>query len=183
MKAQVKAIADVVPNGSTINFNIILDSSYAETVYKVQRGVSEGLARYFINLEKETKRRSLNANAYLWVLCDKIAKEVGSTKETVYRKNIREVGSFDVVEVRNGEALGRFIQRWEANGLGNLAEPLGPAREGFTNVIAYYGSSSYDSKEMSVLLEAVVSEAQGLGIETLEDRELKELEASWRGNN
>lgn len=179
MKALVRNISDIQPKGSTIAFSIELDSLYADVIYKATKGVSDGLGRYFINIEKETKKRSLNANAYLWALCDKIAKKVGATKETVYKKNVREVGVFDIVEVADGAPVARFVERWEHMGVGNMAEPMGPAREGFTNVVAYYGSSNYDTKEMSRLIDAVVDEAKSLGIETLTDEEILRIEASW----
>ena len=48
-------------------------------------------------------------------------------------------------------------------------------------VIAYYGSSSYDTAEMSRLVEAVVEEAKGLGVETMTPVELDRLKAAWKG--
>ena len=180
MKAIVKNISNIQPKGPTIAFNVEVDSLYADAIYKATQGVSEGLGRYFINLEKESKKRSLNANAYLWVLCDKIAKKVGATKETVYKKNVQEVGVFDVVEVADGEPVAKFIERWERMGVGNIALPIGSSRDGFTNIMAYYGSSNYDTKEMTILIDAVVDEAKSLGIETLTEDELQRMEASWR---
>jgi len=179
MKAVIKNISNIQPKGPTIAFSIEVDSLYADAIYKATEGVCDGLGRYLITLEKESKKRSLNANAYLWVLCDKIAKKVGASKETVYKKNVREVGVFDVVEVANGEAVAKFIDRWEHMGVGNMAEPIGSARDGYTNIVAYYGSSNYDTNEMTRLIDAVVDEAKSLGIETLTDDEILRMEASW----
>ena len=74
----------------------------------------------------------------------------------------------------------RFIKSWQANGLGWLAEPLSE-RGGYTTIIAYYGSSSYTTAEMSRLIEAVVEEAKGLGVETMTPAELAGLKAAWKG--
>ena len=54
--------------------------------------------------------------------------------------------------------------------------------EGYTNTINYFGSSTYDTKQMSVLLEEIVTQAKELGIETMTDREKEKLIASWKGD-
>lgn len=96
------------------------------------------------------------------------------------RRDIREVGSFETVELISAGAA-RFIRSWEANGLGWVAEPISE-RGGYMTVIAYYGSSSYDTAEMSRLVEAVVEEAKGLGVETMTSLELDRLKAAWKGS-
>lgn len=97
----------------------------------------------------------------------------------VYRKNISEVGSFEVVEVASA-AVPRFIKRWHGNGLGWIAEPY-QEKNGFTTIIAYYGSSTYSTAEMARLIDALISEAKAMGIETLPPDQLEALKASWKG--
>ena len=52
-----------------------------------------------IEMKKWYKKRSLDANAYCWVLCNNIANELSkneiTTKEEVYRDAILQVGSFE----------------------------------------------------------------------------------------
>lgn len=162
MKAQIKHIADVACMGATVEFTVVLDSLYRQDVFEVLNAMYSDKKAYTITIERLKRKRSLNANNYMWQLCQKIAEKVGATKETVYRKNIREVGSFETVELISAGAA-RFIRSWEANGLGWVAEPMSE-RGGYTTVIAYYGSSSYDTAEMIRLVEAVVDEAKALGI-------------------
>ena len=109
---------------------------------------------------------------------DKIAKVVRTTKEAVYREIIRKVGSFNVVKVKSF-AADRFIERWELNGIGWVAEKMG-REEGMTDVVAYYGSSTYDTDEMARLIDEIVNEAKELGIETMPPEELDCLIKSWR---
>lgn len=180
MKAQIKHIADVACMGSTIEFTVVLDSLYRQDVFEVLNAMQGDKKAYTITIELLKRKRSLNANNYMWQLCQKIAEKVGATKETVYRKNIREVGSFETVELISAGAA-RFIRSWEANGLGWVAEPMSE-RGGYTTVIAYYGSSSYDTAEMSRLVEAVVEEAKALGVETMKPLELDRLKAAWKGS-
>lgn len=180
MKARVNDMRMRALDGSRIELSIALDVSYGQEVYELVKASEQGERGYVVEVSKPRKKRSLSANSYLWVLCDKIAKVIGTTKETVYIKNIREVGCFDVLEIADN-AVDGFINRWKSMGIGNYAETVGYSYKGYTGVIAYYGSSGYDTKEMSRLIESVVQEAKTLGIETLSDDELERMKSSWKG--
>jgi hypothetical protein len=132
-----------------------------------------------VDIKQYRKRRSLDANAYCFVLCQKIAEVVGSTKEYVYKQAIKQVGQFEIVPIKD-EAVEKWIQAWESRGLGWQTEIMGDSKiEGYTNTINYYGSSVYDTKEMSLLLEEIVSQAKELGIDTMTDREKLALLEKW----
>ena len=180
MKAQIEHISDVSCIGDTIEFTVVLDITYKQAFFELLNAMQGAKRPYIITIEKQKLRRSLNANNYMWELCDQIARKVRTTKEIVYCKNIREVGSFEVLEMPSAGA-GRFMRSWGHNGIGWLAEPIGE-RRGFTSVMAYYGSSTYTTAEMSRLIEAVVEEAKGLGVETMTPLELDRLKAAWKGS-
>lgn len=179
MKAEVKSIANVAYNGDTVALTIELDSYYRQDVYNAVNAISASDKPFILSLEQQKKRRSLNANNYCWLLAQKIAEKVGATKEAVYRKNISEVGSFEVVEVASA-AVPRFIKRWHGNGLGWIAEPY-QEKNGFTTIIAYYGSSTYSTAEMARLIDALINEAKSVGVETLPDWQLEAMKTSWKG--
>ena len=150
-------------------------------------GNPEELSRYLWQLDKDKqyeikeykKRRTLDANAYCWVLCKKIADVLRVTKEEVYRKAISEVGKFEILPIKN-EAVKTFISAWSSKGIGWVCESLNKSKlDGYTNVIAYYGSSIYDTKEMSILIDNIVQEAKQLGVETMTPDELEELKSLW----
>lgn len=133
-----------------------------------------------VDISKQKKKRSLDANALLWVLCQKIAEVIHSTKELVYQKFIKEVGQFEIVPIK-AEAVERWIEVWNSKGLGWFAEVMEDSKlPGYKKVISYYGSSAYDQKEMSVLLDEVVRECKELGIETLPPDEIKALKENWK---
>lgn len=117
---------------------------------------------------KEYKaKRSLSQNAYLWVLLNEIAKKVGRSKETVYREFVKDYGTFEILPIRN-DAVESFKFKWSKNGLGWITEDLGESKmKGFTKLVAYYGSSTYNREEMRRLIDAVVTECQDLGIQTM----------------
>ena len=116
-------------------------------------------------------KRSTDANAYLWVLCDKIAEVIHSTKEEVYRRAIREVGVYSDVAVQN-TALSTLIEDWTSRGIGWMAETFDSKLEGCKRVRLYKGSHLYNTKQMSRLIDYIVQEANDLSIETLTDKEL-----------
>lgn len=128
---------------------------------------------------KEVKRRrSLDSNAYAWVLIGKLQDKLHIPKEDIYKSLIKEIGSYEVIPVKN-EAVERFRQAWSKNGLGWIAETTKSKLEGFTNIIAYYGSSSYNTSEMSRLINLIVQECKQQDIETMTPNELKSLLESW----
>ena len=132
-----------------------------------------------IDIKQHRKRRSLDANAYAWILAQKIAEKIGNTKEYVYQRVIKDVGQFEIVPIRN-DALDRWIRNWQAKGLGWQSESIGEStQEGFTNTINYYGSSVYDSKEMFLLIEELVFQAEELGIDTMTPSEREQLIERW----
>lgn len=60
--------------------------------------------------------------------------------------------------------------------------PCGAKNENGTDVVFYKvfrGSHTYDSKEMSILIEGTVTEAKELGIETLSPAELERMTRMW----
>lgn len=123
--------------------------------------------------------RSLNANNYCWKLLDEIAQRTHSTKEEVYQEIISKVGVFEILPIRN-EAVDNFVEKWESRGLGWVCNIMRDSKiPNYTNVIAYYGSSVYNTKEMSRLIDEVVQEAQALGVQVKTPQELAELKNLW----
>lgn len=120
-----------------------------------------------VTVKEYKPKRSLSQNAYLWVLLNEIAKKVNRSKEQVYREFVKDFGVFEILPIRN-EAVESFKFKWGKNGLGWITEDLGESKmKGFTKLVAYYGSSTYNREEMRRLIDAVVTECQDLGIQTM----------------
>lgn len=132
-------------------------------------------------IEVTKPKRSLNANAYMWVLCSKIAEKLNKSKEDIYLKAIRDVGVFCFVLVKE-EAVEDYIKHWQSHGLGWIAQRQRDSKiKGCVVVATYYGSSSYDTQEMSRLIDYVKADAEELGIQVMPENELKSLVDSWGG--
>ncbi len=128
-----------------------------------------------VSIKRYSKKRSLDANAYFWVLCDKVAKVLGISKEEVYKRKIKECGVFEVLPIKC-EVVDAFISRFAKNGLGWFAESTEASKlEGYQRVMVYFGSSSYNSAEMARIIESIMLDCKELGISTLSDKEVASL--------
>ena len=134
-----------------------------------------------IEMKKWYKKRSLDANAYCWVLCNNIANELSkngiTTKEEVYRDAILQVGSFEPFIVQE-KTFEKFKRIWEKQGLGFLVQEVS-RQDKCIKVNCYYGSSTYDSKEMSLLIEILIQLAKSLNLETKSQNEINSLLEGW----
>lgn len=137
---------------------------------------------YDLELKKaRNRKRSLDSNAYCWVLMDKIAAHYRVPVSEVYRNFVREIGGNSEIICMMDRAVEVFCRSWERNGLGWQTEVLPSKIEGCSNVKVYYGSSTYDTVQMSRLIELVVQECHDAGIETKTREELDSLLTQWDG--
>jgi hypothetical protein len=128
-----------------------------------------------VEIKKHRKKRSLDANAYAWVLIDKLAEALSLDKAAVYREAIRSIGGVSEVVCVKEPAAEKLMSAWKAHGIGWQTETLKSKLEGCVNVVLYYGSSTYDTNQMSLLIDRLVCEAKELGIETMSPEELRRL--------
>ncbi len=136
-----------------------------------------------VEVKKWYKKRSKNANDYCWVLCDEIAKKLSLegtsiTKEDVYKDTILNIGRFQAM-ILEEKALDTFKKIWNEKGLGYLVQEV-CKKDKCVKIHAYYGSSSYDSKEMSLLINNLVELAKELDIETKQQSEIDSLLREWK---
>jgi hypothetical protein len=135
-----------------------------------------------IELKKWRQKRSLDANSYCWTLCDKIAKELCKdgtivTKEDVYKDAILQIGSFEPFIVQEKTYM-NFKRIWEKQGLGFLVQEVSK-KDKCIKVNCYYGSSTYNTKEMSLLIEDLIELAKTLNVETKSQSEIDSLLKEW----
>jgi len=138
-----------------------------------------------IKAVKFRKKRSLDANAYLWVLCTKIADAISTpeaviSKDEVYEEMLQKYGylyqdeeGYIPVTVKAGVDMSKITGHWKfykSNGK-------------FDSYLMIKGSSEYDSAEMARFIDAVVYEAKELKIETATPAELERMKATWQSEN
>ena len=138
-----------------------------------------------VEIKKHRQKRSLNANAYCWVLCDKIADKLSNdkipyTKEDIYREAIRQVGVFKDFLNLTPEDAKTLQHAWEMLGTGWVTEQVDYSPNGENVTIrCYYGSSQYNTKQMSRLIDSLVQDCRALGIETDTPEQINKMLSLW----
>ena len=129
-----------------------------------------------IKAVKFRERRSLDSNAYAWVLMQKIAEAVNSDKWSIYLQCLQRYSrAFSHVIVKP-EAVDRMKELYRT--CVDLGEITVNGQIGH-QLQVYYGSSCFDTKEMSIFIDGIVSECKELNIETLPPHELERIKAEW----
>ena len=102
----------------------------------------------------------MSGEDYAWALWEEMAQKLGTTKEEVYRKMLQRYGQSVIVTVKDGVDVGQLFKYYERfnDGLHNGVK--------FVAYKVFIGSSQYDWKQMSVLLDGTIQEAKTLGIQT-----------------
>ena len=123
---------------------------------------------YDLEIKEHRQKRSLDANAYAWVLINKIADALRIMPKEIYRQAIQDIaGNHEIIPIKT-EASDKFKQVWESQGLGWPCMDMGKSKiDGYRNMKAYYGSSTYDTRQMSLLIDHLVQDCKALDIETL----------------
>ena len=134
---------------------------------------------YTAEIKRKRQRRSLDANAYFWVLLDKLAAALHVKKTELYRNYIREVGGNCYHLALQDKAVETFRQHWESHGTGWVITTQPSKLDGCTTVCAYYGSSEYDTEQMARLIDLVVQDCHQVGVETKSTEELASLMEQW----
>lgn len=127
-------------------------------------------------LKKHFEKRSLNANAYLWKLLTEIANVLRADKEQIYLDMLKRYGQGGALSVKAVHA-DNFRRTWKYHESLGKSELKGELWEHFR---FWIGSSEYNTREMSILIDGVVDEAKMLGIETCTPEELERMKIEWR---
>ena len=122
--------------------------------------------KYELIIKEHRKRRSKDANAYFWEFLDKLAVKLRIGKTELYRELIRDIGGVSDQLIMKNEAVQRFCDGWSKNGRGWFCDVEGSRRVGWATVTAYYGSSVYDTAQMSRLIDRLIWECNTVGIDT-----------------
>jgi len=148
-------------------------------------GKADEVIKWLLNQDREKlfeikpyrQKRSLNANAYAWVLINEMANRLRTSKDEVYQEMLKRYGQSKVISVLSDIDISRFVKYYEEIGKGHVE-----GKE-FTHYRCFIGSSEYDSREMAILIDGIVDEAKELGIDTLPTTAVERMKALWQGQN
>lgn len=135
---------------------------------------------YDLEIKEHRKKRSLDANAYAWVLIGKLADALRMPPNLVYIQAIRDVGgNYEIIPIK-AESAELFREIWQKQGIGWPCDDMGASKiHGYRNLRCYYGSSTYDTRQMSQLIDNLVQDCKALDIETLPPDKLSAMMEGW----
>ena len=117
------------------------------------------------------KKRSKDQNSYFWELLQQLCFEMNLDVIQEYKKRVKELGIFKQWEIDTIN-VPTFEKLWSDRGLAWFTEKVEEIGNK-TIINAYYGSSSYNSKQMSRLLDNLVQDCKEVGIQTLDMLEIE----------
>lgn len=127
-----------------------------------------------IKITKYRKKRSLNANAYAWKLITEISNIMRASKEEIYLLKLKQYGQGGVakIPINDVEKFKRQFKYVEEH------EKF-PDDNGARYLRFWVGSSHYDTEEMSIFIDGLVSDAEDLGIQTKTPDEIANMISLW----
>lgn len=147
----------------SITFSVNEQSSLNE-IEKIKN-----LEKLSIDAKKYREKRSLDANALLWACLSDIAMALRTDKWNVYLMMLKRYGKYTYICVKPNVVESVKAQWRECEEIGTININGQEA----VQLLCYFGSSTYDTKEMSILIDGVISEMEEMGLETPESREVR----------
>lgn len=181
MKAQASKVRLVTDEAGGAE---LIFSLSRENLPQIRKGISE-LKQWIekgktidIDVKEHREKRSIDANAYMWKLLEKMSEKLPESKDELYDKMLIEYGVFETVSVRK-EAAEAFIRQWKGP-VKRLGSGVVNGKE-FEHLRVCFGSSGYDTKQMARLLDGIIRECKELGIDTKTPAEIADIMSLTEG--
>ena len=124
-------------------------------------------------VKEYTEKRGLKANSYYWELVNQLANVLRISKEKLHVLLLQRYGQSEMVSVLATIDVKYYFKYYSEAGESILNGKT------FKHYKVYKGSSEMSRKEMSILIEGLVSECQEIGIETKPKAEIQSLLKEW----
>lgn len=167
-------IKSIFQDYETGKFNVTISINEGSPVVNFLQRIFR--VKVLVKIGKYREKRSLDANAYCWVLCSKIAEVQDTSKDEVYEEMIQKYGylykdeeGYITITVAADVDMRKIKGHWKFySGNGE-----------FSAYLMIKGSSEYSSAEMAKFLDMIILEAQELGIQTETPNKIAEMKARW----
>ena len=169
---------ELIVNKPTVTYNLDNSANVTFSINKNNLVAIDSIKtdKLTLVIKEHRPKRSLSQNAYMWVLLNQLAEKLNDKAENIYRHFIEDYGVRDYILVQD-RAVEELQTRWEKKGIGWFTQILRKGKiDGTTTVIVYYGSSSYNSKEMTRVVNAVIEECENNDIPTMTEKEVMALQ-------
>jgi hypothetical protein len=126
-----------------------------------------------LEIKQYREKRSLNANNYAWKLITEIANVLRASKDEIYLLMLKRYGQSEIISVLSHIPIDNYVKYFEEAGESTLNGKL------FKHYRVFKGSSEFDSREMAIFIDGIVSEAKELFIQTMTPNQIAEMKAMW----
>ena len=167
-------IQNVSKDWNTGQFQITFTINEASAINEIER--IKDCEKLAVKAVKHREKRSLDSNAYAWVLMQKIAEAIHSDKWSVYLEMLQKYSREFTFVICKENAIDRLKELYRT--CVDLGEVNVNGTEGHQMQV-FFGSSTFDTKAMSVFIDGIVSECKELDIEVLPPAELERMKATW----
>lgn len=166
-------LVNVNRDWQTGQFNITFTVNEPSAISEIEH--IQDCEKLSIKAEKHRQKRSLDANGLLWVCLGKLAEALNTDKWSLYLQMLKRYGQFTYICVKP-RAVDAVKLQWRESEIVGDIEINGQKA---VQMICYYGSSTYNTKEFSVLLEGVISEMKEAGLETPTSEDMRRSLEQW----
>ena len=128
-----------------------------------------------ITAKRHREKRSLNANALFWKCIGDISSALRTDKWDVYLMMLKRYGIYTYLCVKP-DAVEMMKRMWRESEVIGTVDING---ETAVQMLCYYGSSTYDTKQFSVLLDGVIDEMKHIGLETPTSEQMRQSLDEW----
>lgn len=170
MKGRIADFLFINPRRQRITVD--LDGDFRRTYDKVKDGPVE------ITVKPYRDKRSLEANAYMWVLIDALSTATRIDKKEIYFDHLRRVGGNMETYCAIPAAADRMCELWREQGTTGWGWPYDRFEsklDGCVNLRLFYGSSTFDVPTMSRMIDHLVQDCHACGIETKPQEEIDSI--------
>ena len=167
-------ITNITTDWQTGKFNVTFSLNESSSINEIAK--LKDCEKVAIKMTKHRNRRSLDSNAYAWVLMQKIAEAINSDRWSVYLDMLQKYSRDFTFVICKENAIDKLKELYRT--CIDLGEVNVNGTEGHQMQV-FFGSSTFDSKSMSVFIDGIVSECKELGIETLPPDMLASMNAEW----
>lgn len=166
-------ITNITTDWQTGKFNVTFALNESSAINEIAK--LKDCEKVAIKMTKHRKKRSLDANALLWLCLGKIAEALRADKWDVYLQMLKRYGKFTYICVKPNVVDAMKLQWRECEVVGEVNINGQKA----VQMLCYFGSSTYNTQEFSVLLDGVISEMKEMGIEAPASEDMKRSLEQW----
>ena len=166
------SIKDVSRDWRTNQINLTITINENSVINEIDKLKDDKLS---IKITKHRKKRSLDANGLLWHCLGQIAASLQADKWDIYLQMLKRYGKYTYICVKPNMVDSVRSQWRESEVIGEVNINGSEA----VQMLCYFGSSTYNTKEFSVLLDGVISEMQEMGLEVPLSQDMRRALYEW----